>query len=235
MQLVYFGGCPHVDATRDALRRALAVCGQPPSFEEVDVDAPGTPPSHRRFGSPAIVVDGVDLFGDGSAAGCACRIYGNGPKSGAPGVAAITAALRARMRRPHWIASVAHLPGALLPLLPAASCPFCVAAYAGVLSSVGLGFLLTERVVVPLIVAFLLTSLASVAWATRGHRKVGPLFATALGSGAVVAGRLVWTFEPAVYAGVVLLVAASLWNLWLKRPNPTPLIRLGSTPSQGTR
>lgn len=43
-------------------------------------------------------------------------------------------------RRP-WLRSLALVPGAVLSLLPAAQCPFCIAAYAGVLSSLGLGFL----------------------------------------------------------------------------------------------
>jgi copper chaperone len=127
-----------------------------------------------------------------------------------------------------WIRSLAVLPGALLPLLPSATCPMCLAAYAGVLSAVGLGFLFNERVLGPLIVVFLTIGIFSVAWSTRSHRRLGPLVVTVVGSGVVVAGRLVWNIPMALYTGVGLLVGASLWNLWLKRPRAEPLVQIGS-------
>ena len=128
-----------------------------------------------------------------------------------------------------WIQSLAVLPGALLALLPSATCPMCLAAYAGVLSAVGLGFLFNERVLGPLIVVFLAVGVFSVAWSTRSYRRPGPLVVTVVGSGAVVAGRLVWNVPIALYAGVALLIGASLWNLWLKRPQAEPLVEIGSS------
>jgi mercuric ion transport protein len=126
-----------------------------------------------------------------------------------------------------WIRSLALIPGAVLPLLPSATCPACIAAYAGVLSAFGLGFLFTERVLAPLTAVFLVIGLASVAWATRAHRSLGPLALAVVGSAGVAAGRLVWSIQPLLYAGVALLVFASLWNLRLKRPRPVPLVQLG--------
>jgi len=70
--------------------------------------------------------------------------------------------------------SLALLPGGLLALLPAAKCPFCIAAYTGLLSSVGLGFLHNDRVLAPIIGVFLAVGLLSVAWSTRSHRRLGP-------------------------------------------------------------
>jgi len=128
-----------------------------------------------------------------------------------------------------WIRSLAVLPGALLALLPSATCPMCLAAYAGLLSAVGLGFLFNERVLGPLIVVFLAVGVFSVAWSTRSHRRLGPLVVTVIGSGVVVASRLVWNVPIALYAGVALLIGASLWNLWLKRPQAEPLVQIGNT------
>ena len=128
--------------------------------------------------------------------------------------------------RRSWLRSLAVVPGAVLALLPSATCPACIAAYAGVLSAVGLGFLFNERVLAPLIIVFLAIGAASVAWSTRSHRRAGPLVATLSGSAALVAGRLLWSAPTLVYGGVALLVLASLWNLWLKRPQPGPLVQL---------
>jgi uncharacterized membrane protein HdeD (DUF308 family) len=115
----------------------------------------------------------------------------------------------------------------VLPLLPSFTCPVCLAAYAGVLSTLGLGLVLTESVLAPLIVAFLFVGIASVARTTRSHRRAGPLSMIVAGSGAVVAGRLVWNAPAVLYVGIVLVIAASLWNLWLKRPARRSVVRHG--------
>jgi copper chaperone len=126
----------------------------------------------------------------------------------------------------NWLRSLAMVPGALLPLLPNATCPACLTAYAGVLSAIGLGFLFKERVVAPLIVIFLGIGIFSVALSMRSHRRSGPLVVTVLGSAAVVAGRLVWNIPVLLYTGVALLIGASFWNLWLKRPHPQQLLEI---------
>ena len=53
------------------------------------------------------------------------------------------------------------------------------------------------------------------------------------GSGAVVAGRLVWNMPAVLYVGIALVIAASLWNLWLKRPARRSLVplRRGAIPN----
>lgn len=136
-------------------------------------------------------------------------------------------------RRP-WLRSLSLLPGGLLALLPAAKCPLCIAAYAGVLSSLGLGFLHDDRVLTPIIAVLLAVGLFTVAWSTWSHRSPGPFVVTVLGSAAVVVGRLIWSLPAVLFGGGALLVGASLWNLWLKRPRPEPLIQLRLERREGT-
>jgi hypothetical protein len=109
------------------------------------------------------------------------------------------------------------LPAAALYLLPSATCPACIAAYGGVLSALGLGFVMNDRVLGPVIATFLVIWIVSVAFSTRSHRHPGPLVATILGSAAVAGGRLAWDLSLLLYAGVAILVGAAIWNLWLKR------------------
>jgi hypothetical protein len=138
-------------------------------------------------------------------------------------------------RRRSWLGTLALVPGAVLPLLPSATCPFCIAAYAGFASALGLGFLFNERVLAPLIAVFLGIGVVTIAWSTRSHRRPGPLVATIGGALVVVAARLVWRVPPLMYAGVAVLIAASIWNLWLKRParKPEPLVQLRLGRKQG--
>ena len=89
--------------------------------------------------------------------------------------------------------------------------------------------MLKERVLAPLIAVALVVGVGAVAWSTRSHRRPGPLVMTIVGSIAIACGRLVWIIQPLVYLGGVVLLGASLWNLWLKRSRSQPLvaIRLG--------
>ena len=126
----------------------------------------------------------------------------------------------------NWLRALAQIPSAVLPLLPSATCPVCAAAYAGVLSALGLGFVFRERVLASLIVSFLIIGIVSVIWSSRSHRRPGPLLLTLSGSAAVVIGRLVWSVPVVLYAGVALLIGASVWNLWLRRPRAQRLVQI---------
>lgn len=105
IQLLYFPDCPNVAAARDALNRALASFPDPPPVTEIDVTDPGAPAHLRAWGSPTILVDGVDVAGDDVPAGediapC-CRVYRKvGNFRGPPLVVQILFALeRARQSR----------------------------------------------------------------------------------------------------------------------------------------
>jgi hypothetical protein len=229
IQLLYFPECPNVAATRAALARTLVTTGVDAHVEEVDVTGPGTPDELRRWGSPTVLVDGLEVTGEKASSCGACRLYADpGARSGVPSDALLAAALRrAQPRRRRWIGALGAVPGGIVSLLPAVHCPACLGAYAALLSSLGIGFLLKERVLAPLIALMLLAGIASVTWSGRSHRRRGPLALTIPASAAIACGRLVWNVGPLVYGGSIVLAGASVWNLWLKRPRPEPLINLG--------
>lgn len=137
-------------------------------------------------------------------------------------------------RSPWWRTFIV-VPAAILPLLPSASCPVCLAAYAGVLSSFGLGFLFRDPVQRPLIILFLSISVASIGWATRQHRSIGPIATAASGSFAIVVGRVLGSVPWLVYLGVPCVVAAAAWNLILKGSSTRNGQRLGKVGSSGER
>ena len=90
VELVFFSGCPHVAEARARLQLALARASLPQAWAEWNVELATTPPHYRKFGSPTILVNGVDISGGAVASGVSCVV------SGAPSVDAITGALLGR-------------------------------------------------------------------------------------------------------------------------------------------
>ena len=88
IDLVFFTGCPHVDAARGALGAALDAVGLPRRWREWDQARPETPPHLQQYGSPTVLVGGKDVTGQaGPNAGRACR------SGGGPSAAVIRAAI----------------------------------------------------------------------------------------------------------------------------------------------
>jgi hypothetical protein len=97
VQLLYFAGCPNVENARQSLRAALAACSAGNlTVEEIDVEASTTPRQLRSWGSPTILVDGVDVAGAAVPTGVACRLYDEGA-SGVPRQELIEVKLRQAM------------------------------------------------------------------------------------------------------------------------------------------
>jgi hypothetical protein len=86
VELLYFTGCPHIEAARTQLRAALEAAGLPAEWTECD-DA-------RGYGSPSILINGVDVLGAVPQAGNSCRVYRGSEVAGAPPLAPIVRALR---------------------------------------------------------------------------------------------------------------------------------------------
>lgn len=61
IELIYFTGCPHVDAARSRLRAGLLLRQLPVAWREWDTLAASTPEEYRRYGSPTILIDGRDV------------------------------------------------------------------------------------------------------------------------------------------------------------------------------
>ena len=58
MELVYASACPNIGAARAALRQAFARTGVAACWREGARKAPESPASVRRYGSPALLVNG---------------------------------------------------------------------------------------------------------------------------------------------------------------------------------
>lgn len=113
-----------------------------------------------------------------------------------------------------WHELTAVAPGFGASLLPVGACPVCWPAYAGVLSAVGLGFLLEKTYLLAATGAFLLVAVASLAYQARSRRGYGPFVLGAFGSAVALSGKFALSLDSLLYLGLALLVGASLWNAW---------------------
>ena len=111
----------------------------------------------------------------------------------------------------------ALLPGIGLAVLSKFTCAACVAGYSGMLASLGVGFVATDSGLTILTVVLLALGLASVAWSTRRHGHLAPLALVMVGSGVLLAARLLAPSTAALLAGAAITLAGSMWNLWLER------------------
>jgi hypothetical protein len=116
-----------------------------------------------------------------------------------------------------WKRSLALLPGVGVSLLPKLICPMCWPAYAGVVSALGLGFLISTRYLLPLTVAFLAITAAALGFRAPQRHGYGPLWLGLVASAVILTGKFYFDTARAVYVGVGLLIAASVWNSWPRR------------------
>ncbi len=114
--------------------------------------------------------------------------------------------------------SLLAMPGIGAALLPKLACPACWPAYAGLLSTLGLGFLGATRYLLPLTAVFLLVAVGMLAFRARRRRGYKPSILGGLAAALLMYGKFSRGSDPVLYAGLGLLIAASVWNSW-----PLPL------------
>jgi len=106
--------------------------------------------------------------------------------------------------------------GAAFAALCCAGTPLIVSA----LAAIGLSFLRNDAILWPLMFASLAVALWGFSRGRAVHRSAGPLGLAAAGAAALVAGVVFIHGFPAkqvIWAGAAALVAATLWNLTLRR------------------
>lgn len=235
VELVYDSDCPNVGQARAALLQAFSRAKISASWIEWDWKAPESPTYIRGYGSPTILVDGKDVADaePGEEVDC-CRLYSDTANGfcRVPSVRQIAAALTKNDKAAAvtdsgagtqlgWRGLLAVLPGVGASLLPVATCPACWPAYAGLLGTIGLGFLLDKAYLLPVTGVLLGLTLASLAYRARSRRGHGPLGVGIVGASIVLAGKFALSSDFLLYLGLVLLIGASLWNSWPRKAATT--------------
>ena len=122
-----------------------------------------------------------------------------------------------RVTREGWLT----LPGISVALLPKLACPLCWPIYSWIVSSVGLGFLISTKYLLPLTIAFLILTLGALAHHSKQRRGYGPFVLGIVGVVVVLIGKFGLESNPVTFTGIVVLVVASAWNMW-----PQPAVEL---------
>lgn len=221
VELIYEKTCPNIEAAREQLLQAFTESGMPPKWQEWEVSDPAAPQHIHGYGSPTILVDRQDVSGQMKQGDdYCCRIYNHGKDAskGVPAVMDISRFLKKANVKSRQVSGIrlnsAALPAIGVALLPQLSCPACWPAYTGLLSSFGIGFVNYTPYLLPLTLLFLLISLAALAYRAPTRRGYKPLGVGLLACVILLIGKFQFESDLAMYAGLILLVGASLWNTW---------------------
>lgn len=222
VELIFESGCPNIVDTRENLLRAFSEAQLSAKWTEWDTASKKSPAHVRGFGSPTVLVDGNDVSGHFRTGTSCCRLYAtpDDRRTGAPPIESIRAALLASAGSPpraSWRGSLAILPGVGVALLPKLSCPVCWPAYASILSTLGLSFLLSGSHLLSVTMLFLVISVGSLAYRRQERFGYGPALVGALAAAIVLLGKFGFESKAATYSGLALLAAGSLWNGWPQR------------------
>lgn len=228
VELIYDTDCPNVKDARAQLLRAFAGAGLPARWQEWERNSQESPSYVRGYGSPTVLVNGRDVAGvsPSDRADC-CRLYLDkaGGLKGAPAVETIVLALSVANNtrgsfpggKSNWRRALTVLPAVVLASIPKLACPACWPAYAGLLNSLGLGFVDYTRYLLPLTAVFLAMALLALAYRANMRRGYGPFALGVLAATVVIVGKFVFASDAATYGGIALLISTSLWNSWPRR------------------
>ncbi|MER3446275.1 MAG: hypothetical protein C4291_05260 [Candidatus Dadabacteria bacterium] len=97
----------------------------------------------------------------------------------------------------------------------AALCCIGTPALLAFLSSIGVGFLINDKILIPLLVVFLGISIGSVYKSFKSHGRKESLILVIVS--AIVVFVAIWFSKLLVYIGLVGLIAASVWDIYLRK------------------
>ena len=226
VELIYDADCPNIQLSRQQLLNAFAKVGVPAQWTEWERADPDAPAYTQNVGSPTILVNGQDVAGDIDTANpnC-CRLYQeNGRYQGVPPLSSIInmlmnaqceAAVDLKPRTQARLAGlIAVLPNIAMAALPKVFCPACWPAYSALLGAMGLNFINYMPYMLPMTVLFLIIVLLSLAYRAKQRRGYQPFILGMLAATIVSIGKFHLASDAAMYFGITLLIAASVWNAW---------------------
>lgn len=109
-----------------------------------------------------------------------------------------------------------------------------VPAYAGLLGSMGLAFLLQTVYLLPITVVALVVVLTALGFRATRRRGFWPLVLGIVAASLLLIGKFTLNLDVASYGGAVLLILASMWNSWPVRSTNRPALQI-ALPVEGSK
>lgn len=126
--------------------------------------------------------------------------------------------MKGHEKKKSWLAIL----GSIGSAVTVGFCPICIPAIGTLLSTIGLGFLVNEAVLQPLLIALILMAWFGYVWSfIKEHRVIYPLILGIAAGTSLYVGRYVYlggTLNAVLmYGGVIAMIGASVWNLILRK------------------
>jgi hypothetical protein len=113
-----------------------------------------------------------------------------------------------------WKQALVAVPGVGMSLMPKLICPACWPAYASIVSSLGLGFLIGTTYLLPLTAGLLAMTAGTLAFRARQRHGYAPAWTGSIGAVLILLGKFQLDSITTMYTGVGVLLAAAIWNAW---------------------
>lgn len=211
LKLLYFEGCPNANKARQLLSKVGA------TFEEIRQD--DLPPSDplKGYASPTLL-DGEKIVfgsktGEGSG-GCSLDI---------PSADELRARLGENLHPSKRSGKTfLSMVGSLGSAITVGLCPVCIPAIGAFLSAIGMGFLVKEAVLEPLLIGFLAVTLFGLFWSyLKEHKRISPFLLGIVMAAGLYISRYVYIGATAnsvmMYVSIAGIIGVSFWNMRLKK------------------
>jgi len=214
VKFIYFEGCPNADKTRTALKTI--------GIDFDDVNQGDLPESSifRNYSSPTILQGNNVIFGCETGqgrGGCSLEVPSIDELKNKLGTAVSS------NKKNGFLSGIGSFGAALTVGL----CPVCIPAIGAFLASIGLGFIVQESVLRPVLFIFLAAAISGLLWSyLKEHRNVWPLIGGILMGITLYVGRYVYLGsvinQVLMYGGIAGIIAVCIWNLKLRKSASCP-------------
>ena len=214
VKFIYSEECPNADKTRTALK-TIGI-----DFDSIKQDDLSESSIFRNYSSPTILQGNNVIFGCETGqgrGGCSLEVPSINELKDKLGTVVSS------NTRSGFLSGIGSFGSALTVGL----CPVCIPAIGAFLASIGLGFLVQESVLRPVLFIFLAAAISGLLWSyLKEHRNVWPLIGGILMGITLYVGRYVYfgavINQILMYGGITGIIAVSIWNLKLRKSASCP-------------
>lgn len=208
LKLIFFKGCPRVNDFRKALQEA--------GYKDFDeVEQTSLPSNHPMKGyvSPTILFKNHIIIG-----------HKTGDLSGGCSIEhPCSEEIKKRIGTPQSpLGRISGFIGSFGSGITIGLCPVCYPAIGAFLSSIGLGVIVQEAILKPLLLLFLIIAIGGIAWSyLKIHRNPLPLILGIVFAVGMYVGRYVFMNLFVMYISIAGIIIISIWNMLLSKRQTT--------------